>query len=501
MARVSGLLLLALCLLALVAVPAAHAQDTRPNVVVVMTDDQTVRDLRSMTQTRRVIARRGVTFRRSYVSYPVCCPSRATFLTGQYAHNHRVLGNYLPSGGYQRFDKLENLPVWLRRAGYHTVHVGRYLNGYGTDTPADVPPGWNEWYASIGTSAYRMWGFAMNENGRRRTYGNPFAEDPSTYQTDVLRDRALDAIRRRAGSGQPFFLSVAFLAPHMENTTIADETGIGVRSAPRHRGGFAAARFPRPRGFNERDVSDKPPLIRRRLRLDSLDFADIRDRWRWRQESLLAVDDAVQAITAELEATGAAENTYVIFTSDNGFMQGEHRVGSGKVLPYDPSTRVPLLIRGPGVPEDEVSGELVGNIDLTPTILRDRGGHARRARRRPFAPPLRAGPRAALQPRAATRDRRAPLRARRRRGSRGVALHPAVGHLPRRQDPALAVGGVPRRQPRALRPGPRLGPASLAPRRSALPAHAARAPPPAAQAGRLRRRRLPPPGGTDPGSR
>src|SRR4051794_2924522 len=275
------------------AAPAARAADARPNVVVFMTDDQTVRDVRSMPLTRQLLGEGGVTFKRSYVSYPVCCPSRATYLTGQYAHNHRVLGNYLPSGGYRRFDKRENLPVWLSRAGYFTTHVGRYLNGYGSDTPADVPPGWSGWYGAIGTSSYRMWGYRLNENGVRHTYGTLLDEDPALYQTDVLRDRAVSVIRRRAGSGQPLFLSIAFLAPHMEGSDVGERTDIGVRSAPRHRGRFAHARLPRPSSFNERDVSDKPPQIRGRLRLDSGDVSDTRDRYRWRQESLLAVDEAV----------------------------------------------------------------------------------------------------------------------------------------------------------------------------------------------------------------
>jgi N-acetylglucosamine-6-sulfatase len=357
-------------LLALVVAAApARAADPRPNVIVLMTDDQTVADLHSMGLTRSLLAAQGVTFRRSYVSYPVCCPSRATYLSGQYAHNHRVLGNYLPTGGYRRFDKLENLPVWLSRAGYHTAHVGRYLNGYGSDTPADVPPGWSEWYGAVGSSAYRMWGFTLNENGRRRTYGNLLSSDPALYQTDVLRDRALGVIRRRAARRQPFFMSIAFLAPHLESEGVDELTYTGLRPAPRHQWRFARARLPRPRSFNEWDVSDKPRSIRRRLRLDSWDVSDITSRYRWRQESLLAVDEAVRAIVEELARDGALDNTYLIFTSDNGFMQGEHRIPSGKVLPYDPSTRVPLIIRGPGIPAGEVSGALVGNIDLAPTIL------------------------------------------------------------------------------------------------------------------------------------
>jgi N-acetylglucosamine-6-sulfatase len=214
-----------------------------------------------------------------------------------------------------------------------------------------------------------MWGYTLNENGMQRRYGNVFSSDPALYQTDVLRDRALGVIRRRSSSGQPFFLSIAFLAPHMEGANVQDLTDSGVRAAPRHAGRLSHARLPHPRSFNERDVSDKPAQVRRRARLDSVDVSEIRDRYRWRQESLLAVDEAVQAIVEELRRDGQLDNTYLLFTSDNGFMQGEHRIPGGKVLPYDPSTRVPLLIRGPGLPAGEVSGELVGNIDLAPTVL------------------------------------------------------------------------------------------------------------------------------------
>ena len=177
---------------------AARAASGRANVVVLMTDDQTVGDLRGMARTRALIARRGVSFRRSYVSYPVCCPSRATYLSGQYPHNHGVLGLYPPTGGYGRFDKRNSLPVWLARAGYHSAHIGKFLNGYGSDSPADVPPGWSEWYGAVDPTTYRMWGFTLNENGSRRTYGSPFFEDPRLYQTDVYHRKAVDFIERRA---------------------------------------------------------------------------------------------------------------------------------------------------------------------------------------------------------------------------------------------------------------------------------------------------------------
>jgi N-acetylglucosamine-6-sulfatase len=361
---------LLLCILGalLACAPAASAAD-RPNVVVLMTDDQTVSDLDAMPRAQALLGAGGVTFDRFYVSYPLCCPSRATYLSGQYAHNHQVLGLHPPTGGYARFDALESLPVWLQRAGYHTAHLGKYLNGYGSETPADVPPGWSDWYGAVDDSTYRMWGYTLNENGTLQTYGGPFEEDPRNYQTDVLARKAVELIEQRAASTEPLFLSVAFLAPHHEGSNVRRTTGRIVRAAPREAGSLATKRFRRPRGFNEADISDKPFFLRRRPRMGPAQIARIVANYRARQESLLAVDDAVSDIVAALRSAGQLDNTYVMLTSDNGFMQGEHRVPTGKMLPYDPSTQVPLLIRGPGLPQDEVSQALVGNVDLAPTIL------------------------------------------------------------------------------------------------------------------------------------
>jgi N-acetylglucosamine-6-sulfatase len=361
-------LLLCLLVALLACAPAAAAAD-RPNVVVLMTDDQTVADLEAMPRAQALLGAGGVTFDRFYVSYPLCCPSRATFLSGQYAHNHQVLGLEPPTGGYGRFDALESLPVWLQRAGYYTAHLGKYLNGYGRDTPADPPPGWSDWFGAVDDSTYRMWGFTLNENGRSRTYGAPFDEDPRDYQTDVLAGKAVDLIERHAASTRPMFLSVAFLAPHHEGSNVRRTTGRVVRAAPRHTGSLANKPFPRPKGFNEANISDKPFFLRRRPRMGPLETARIVANYRARQESLLAVDEAVTDIVEALREAGQLDNSYVMLTSDNGFMQGEHRVPTGKMLPYDPSTQVPLLVRGPGLPEDEVSQALVGNVDLAPTIL------------------------------------------------------------------------------------------------------------------------------------
>jgi N-acetylglucosamine-6-sulfatase len=352
-----------------------------PNVVVLMTDDQTVRDMAVLRRTRRLIGRAGVTFTRSFVSYPVCCPSRATFLTGQYAHNNDVRCLYpWCGGGYGRLKQREYLPVWLDRAGYVTAHIGKFLNGYGRERPPDIPKGWTEWYGLVDHSTYRMWGYTIYENGQRRTYGQVLREKPRLYQTDVLRRKAVGFIRRRAPDAAPFFLSVAFLAPHHESGYTQRLTGKLVRPAPRHRGRFRHLRFRRPANYNERDLSDKPWFIGRWNRpLTPRRHAAIRTRMRQRWESLLAVDEAVAAIVGELRRAGELGDTYVIFTSDNGYMQGEHRVPLGKMLPYDPSTQVPLLIRGPGVPKGRKTKALVGNVDLAPTILDATPARATRA--------------------------------------------------------------------------------------------------------------------------
>ena len=355
----------------------AQLSAEKPNLVVVMTDDQTVAELATMPNTRALIEAKGVRFDRNYVSYPVCCPSRATYLTGQYAHNHGVMGLYPPTGGYGRFDKRNALPVWLQNAGYHTAHLGKFLNGYGDQEPADVPPGWSDWHATVDYSTYQMWGYTINDNGRMHTYGKAFKEDPRLYQTDVLTSKATSIIKDHTGGSEPLFLSVNFLAPHHEGRSIQRRTGSLVRPAPRHRRAFASAPVPHAASFNEADVSDKPQFLQRRTHpLTGPEIASIHRDARARRAALLAVDDGVKRIVSALQRSGELDETYIIFTSDNGYMQGEHRVRSGKMLPYDPSTHVPLIIRGPDIPTGQVSRQLVANIDLAPTLVELAGATA-----------------------------------------------------------------------------------------------------------------------------
>jgi N-acetylglucosamine-6-sulfatase len=338
----------------------------RPNVVVIMTDDQTVESLRVMGNVRGLLAAQGVTFDNNFATFPLCCPSRATFLTGQYPHNHRVLGNAPPNGGYDRLDHMNTLPVWLQRAGYATVHIGKYLNGYGRVRQTEVPPGWVEWHGSIDPSTYSFYNYTINENGRLVRYGNTAAD----YQADVYTRKATDVIRRYAADPRPLFLSVAYLAPHSGGPRESDDPSNQATPvpAPRHRNVFATQPLPTPPSFNEADVSDKPTGIRTRPLIGQARVNGIRENYQQRLESLLAVDEGVAEIVRTLEATGKLGRTYIIFTADNGFFHGEHRVPAGKTLVYEPSIRVPLIIRGPRIPRGGRRAQLAGNIDLAATI-------------------------------------------------------------------------------------------------------------------------------------
>jgi len=337
------------------------AEPIRPNIVVIDTDDQRFDELDEMRNVRRLIARRGTSFTNAHATTPTCCPSRSTYLTGQYAHNHGVIANSGKHGGYKALDHSNTLPVWLEDAEYRTAHIGKYLNGYDRRDPEEIPPGWTEWYAPVNDSTYRLFDYELNENGEVIRYGN----EARDYQTDVFADKAVDFIRRRSGDGDPFFLSFQPTAPHTESKRPEPPDP---RPAPRHEESSDKEPFPRPRSFNERDVSDKPKLVTKRDRLSSDQQRTIKRRYRDRVGSLLAVDDAVGRIVGELERTGELENTIVIFQSDNGYLHGEHRL-TGKVRLYEESTHVPLVVSGPGFPRDKRRDQLVANIDVAPTIL------------------------------------------------------------------------------------------------------------------------------------
>jgi N-acetylglucosamine-6-sulfatase len=351
----------------------------RPNVVVIMSDDQTMEDMRVMPQTRNLIGAMGMTFRNNVVTYALCCPSRATFLTGQYPHNHGVRSNGGADGGYAKLDHTNTLPVWLQAAGYVTGHIGKYLNGYGEVDSLKIPPGYTEWYGSLGKSAYNYYDYKVNQNGVVVSHGS----SPDQYQSDFYTRKAVDFIGRRgrtaAAGGKPFFLFVTYLAPHWGNPVEAGDPSIQTAvPAPRHKGRFAGEVLPKSPSFNEADMSDKPSSMRSRPLLTSTQVSGLGVAYRQRLQALLAVDEGVASIINALQGAGVLQNTLVIYTSDNGWFQGEHRIGFGKILPYEPAVRVPLLIRGPGVPAGRQNSAAVANVDLAPTIVATAGATARR---------------------------------------------------------------------------------------------------------------------------
>lgn len=204
---------------ALLLLTASTALAAQPNVIVIETDDMDMTGMRSMDNVKELIGEAGVTFDNSLVSFPLCCPSRATFLTGQYAHNNHITSNDPPTGGYQVFESVNSLPAWLQTAGYYTVQVGRYLNHYGNQNPTEIPPGWSEWHASIDPSTYRYYNYTINHQGALVFYG----DRPEDYQTDVWAGIADEVVRRRAPNPKPFFMWLAPMAPHDAGPREADD--------------------------------------------------------------------------------------------------------------------------------------------------------------------------------------------------------------------------------------------------------------------------------------
>ncbi len=332
----------------------AQAAEARPNVLVIETDDQTVESMRVMANVNSLIGAQGATFQNSFVNFSLCCPSRSTFLTGQYAHNTGVISNGGPNA-LEALDESRTLGVWLQQAGYRTAFVGKYLNDYGLDEPEHVPPGWSEWRALLEPTTQNYFDYDVNEEGEVVHYGTA----PEDYKTRVIGHLAVDAIRHaaRANPSRPLFLYVGFNAPHAPSTP-----------APRDAGTLDGVQAPRTPAFDEEDLSDKPSFLRDRPPLGPQAIARIDARNQRALESLAEVDRQVARIVDALREKGELGNTYLAFTSDNGYLDGEHRIEFGKLLAYEPAAQVPLLIRGPGIPAGETSDALVGNVDLASTI-------------------------------------------------------------------------------------------------------------------------------------
>jgi len=385
----------------------------KPSFVVIQTDDETMEELYdgvrmlngneefAMPNTLQMLGEQGVTFTRYYTPYSLCAPSRISLLTGRYAHNNHVQGNVPPNGGWTGFQSRlaysHNLATWLQGAGYRTIHIGKILNGYG-DAPyspgTEVPPGWSSWHTILNSDTnHYAYGYLLNNNGvvegpygdsgswETREYGAiddagcpyaPLNGQPCYYETDKFNALATEELAATSPE-QPFYMQVDYTSPHGDFRKPA-----GPQPATRDIGRFSGAPLPdnRAEGFNEGNVNDKPRFIREAPYLSAAEIHTYRVYYQNCLNALVSVDEGVKQILDQLTALGRINNTYVIFTSDNGFFFGQHRLVGGKFLAYEPSTHLPLIIRGPGIEPNTKSGQLVNTPDIAPTILELAGAQA-----------------------------------------------------------------------------------------------------------------------------
>lgn len=331
----------------------------RPNIVFILVDDLDVRTAAMMPRLPALIGQQGLTFNRAYVTQSLCAPSRASILTGQYPHNHRVLDNTGPDGGFGAFRRgaeASTIATWLRSAGYRTALVGKYMNGYPSRArPEYVPPGWDEWRAQLtDLSADRYINYFLNENGNVSQFGTRDDE----YLTDVLTNRALTFIEKSVNDNKPFFLYLAPDAPHLPAIP-----------APRHATLLAGTQAPRVPSFNEADVSDKPAFVRNASLLSPAEIRKLDRTETSRLRTMLSVEDMLADVLKVLAANRILDETYVFFMSDNGLMLGEHRLVTTKNLGYEEAIRVPFIVMGPRISAATTDDEhYVLNIDIAPTL-------------------------------------------------------------------------------------------------------------------------------------
>jgi arylsulfatase A-like enzyme len=341
---------------------ASQSGEKHPNIVVILTDDLDSKLMPYMPNANKLVGEQGATFTNYFVTSAVCCPSRASMFCGQYPHNTDILDNFPGfKAFYNKGEETNTFAVSLKDAGYQTALIGKYLNYY--PVPAGwsyVPPGWTEWDAflhqTIDEESLAVYNnYRMNENGKTVEYGAA----PEDYSTDVIKQKSIDFLNKNKSGKSPFFLLVSVYAPHGPSD-----------AAPRHADMFQDIKYPESPSFGEQDVSDKPEAIRVLAEDgDIFDAGDANTLFRKRAQTVQAVDELIADVMKTLEQNGQLENTYVIFTSDNGFHMGEHGLPSGKGTPYEEDIHVPFFIRGPGIQAGSEVTQMVANIDLAPTFV------------------------------------------------------------------------------------------------------------------------------------
>jgi N-acetylglucosamine-6-sulfatase len=330
----------------------------RPNFVFLLTDDLDTSAIAYMPKLKALLTDQGTTLSRYYVSLAWCCPSRASTLRGQYAHNTGVWTNNAPNGGFYMFHQLgreqSTIATWLQGAGYRTGLFGKYLNGYPEQAPVDktyVPPGWTSWVSPAAGYPYSQFDYTLNENGRL-THEKPSS---ATYLTDVLTRKADGFLA--AKDTRPFMAYIAPYNPH-----------IPAVPAPRHRKLFAGVRAPRTPSYSEPDMTGKPAELQRLPPVTAKEARAWDALYRKRLQSMQSVDDMIGDLVKTLKDSGRLADTHFIFTSDNGFHIGQHRLAPGKNTAYEEDVHVPFVIRGPGIAAGRTVDALAANIDIGPML-------------------------------------------------------------------------------------------------------------------------------------
>ncbi|OAQ59462.2 arylsulfatase [Pochonia chlamydosporia 170] len=337
----------------------------RPNIIFVFTDDQDLHlgSLDYMSSVKNELAAKGTTFSNHFATVSQCCPSRASLLRGQHAHNTNNTFVSAPGGNYAKWlasgENNDYLPMWLSKAGYRTEYIGKFLNGYNSALYMNQPKGWDIADILVDPWTYQYNTPVFSQNGRIPILYRGY------HQTDVIRAKTMSRLEYLTDKqDKPFYLTIAPVSPHVEIR------GLPVPLA-RHAKGFPNATAPQGRNFNPSDAltAQKPSWLKDLPLMKDTDISRANDHFRHRIRALQGVDEIVQDVVDFLDRKKLLNNTYIIYSSDNGYHLGQHRVNAGKTLPYIEDSNLPFIVRGPNVPAGKSSRLPGTHIDLAPTFL------------------------------------------------------------------------------------------------------------------------------------
>ncbi|KAI8629350.1 arylsulfatase precursor [Xylariaceae sp. FL1651] len=341
--------------------------NSNPNFIFIITDDQDLHlnSLDYQPAVQRYFAEQGTFFSKHYCTVALCCPSRVSLLTGRAAHNTNVTNVSPPYGGYTKFISggwnEKYLPVWLQEYGYNTYYTGKLMNGHSTATYDDpFAKGWtaNDFFLDPNTYMY-------NNVTMQRNQDLPL-NYPGQYSTDLVTNKTLGFLDDAIAAAKPFFVGVAPIGPHAQTGSRGWDPPV---PAQRHEDLFPGLKAPRTSNFNP-DVPSGGDWIRR-LPQQNQSAIDYNDDWyRRRIQCLQAVDDLIESIMGRLEKSPAVlENTYIIYTSDNGYHIGQHRLPPGKTCNIEEDYNIPFFIRGPGIEKGGVVSLPTSHTDIVPTLF------------------------------------------------------------------------------------------------------------------------------------